>query len=129
MIERAKFLEKIFSSFCLFSTRRIIEMIKNFVFVLQVRIGDLSLYDQSQCSNTLDIIIIAVSIAVPVIVVLIVLIIVLVWWQRKKGKQQEEQNKMILSKLDDLENKTRETARNGTILLFIKFFIVLYETA
>ena len=69
-----------------FSTRRIIEMIKNFVFVLQVRIGDLSLYDQSQCSNTLDIIIIAVSIAVPVIVVLIVLIIVVVCWQRTKEK-------------------------------------------
>ena len=67
-------------------------MTKNFVFVSQVRVGSLSLYDQSQCSNTFGIIIITVSIAVPVIIILIVLIIVLVWWQRKKERQQEEQN-------------------------------------
>ena len=88
MIVRAKFLEKFFLAF-VWTLRFSItknEMIKNFVFVLQVRIGDLSLYDQSQCSNTLHIIVIAVSIAVSVIVLLIVLIIVLVCWQRTKGK-------------------------------------------
>ena len=75
-------------------------------------IGEFSFQSDPEACG-LDIITIVVPICVGLVVILLICIVILVCRQKQKARMQEKQKKLILSKLDDLENRTRETARNG----------------
>jgi len=55
----------------------------------------------------------ALWICVPIGALLVVVIVVFYVIHRRRIRKQKQERQLILSKLDDLENKTRETARNG----------------
>ena len=59
---------------------------------------------------------IAIAITIPIVASLFLIIFGLLHRQRMRGKKQVRERKQILKKLDDLENKTRENARNGKFL-------------
>nr|CAB3264960.1 plexin-B1 [Phallusia mammillata] len=52
-------------------------------------------------------------IIIPVAAVMLAVILILLVRYRVQKKKQKRERKLIMSKLDDLENKTRETARNA----------------
>lgn len=58
-------------------------------------------------------VIFALIIAIPIVGALFIVIVVLLLRQRRRVKRQARERTIILKKLDDLENKTREQARNG----------------
>ena len=83
-------------------------------FMFQVTIGELNLKMPrvQYCAedNTSKI---AIAVTLPVVVILLLVILVLLHRQRMRIKKQAKERALIMKKLDDLENKTREHARNG----------------
>lgn len=63
----------------------------------------------------------ALYVVLSVLVVLVlVTVVVMCIYRRRTIKKQKQERKQIMCKLDELENKTRETARNGRKLFLIR---------
>ncbi|XP_078491167.1 plexin-A2 [Ciona intestinalis] len=61
-------------------------------------------------SNTINIVI---AVVVPILCLLLLTILLLMLRQRKRAQKRAKEKRVILGKLDELENRTRETARNA----------------
>ena len=69
----------------------------------------------------------AIAITIPIVILLLLVILVLLYRQRIRIKKQARERALIMKKLDDLENKTREHARNGKSVTLLDFQVVFEE--